>query len=129
MTPREDRADQLTVLGDARSVPEARRKVRELVRPFGDDLGATAELLTDELVTNAVRHAGNGFFLDAGISGGRLRVTVTDPSVSAPITVYDAGHDLDHGRGLTIVAALSSDWGIERCRTYKRVWFTLDIAS
>jgi hypothetical protein len=56
-------------------------------------------------------------------------VTVSDTAAESPVTVFAPGHDLDRGRGLTIVAALASRWGIEREQDAKEIWFELDLGS
>jgi len=118
--------DKMT--GDAGSIPTARRRVKSLIAGFRDDLAATAELLTDELLTNAVQHGGGKFDLVASIEADRLRVVVSDVCPSAPVTVYPSGHQLERGRGMTIVDAMASNWGIERSDSTKAVWFELDLA-
>jgi anti-sigma regulatory factor (Ser/Thr protein kinase) len=102
--------------------------VKSLIAGFRDDLAATAELLTDELLTNAVQHGGGKFDLVASIEADRLRVVVSDVWPSAPVTVYPSGHQLERGRGMTIVDAMASNWGIERSDSTKAVWFELDLA-
>jgi anti-sigma regulatory factor (Ser/Thr protein kinase) len=114
--------------GDARSIPDARRLVKAMVVGRGDELAAVAELLTDELLTNAVGHGGGQFSLTASIDGQRLRVAVSDLRPSAPVTVYPPGHELERGRGLTIVDAVATDWGIDRLSSEKSVWFELHLA-
>jgi anti-sigma regulatory factor (Ser/Thr protein kinase) len=99
--------------------------VRRLSAPYG--IGDVAELLTDELVTNAVVHGGGRFHLSAVIDEHSLRVRVKDEQVSGSLPVAAAGHDRDRGRGLTIVEALASHWGIECQETGKWVWFEIDL--
>lgn len=73
-----------------------------------------AELLVSELVTNAVVHgAGDGeqpVILELERDGPVLCVRVSDASGSPPAPVGDVG-TAENGRGLTIVAALSKEWG------------------
>jgi anti-sigma regulatory factor (Ser/Thr protein kinase) len=114
--------------GNAESIPTARRMVRELTAAQRDDLAAVAELLTDELLTNAVVHGGGQFLLHAEIERDRLRVVVSDVELSAPVTVGPPGHVLEHGRGMTIVEAMASSWGVDRLGSEKSVWFELDLA-
>jgi anti-sigma regulatory factor (Ser/Thr protein kinase) len=84
-----------------------------------------AELVVSELVTNAI---------DAECSDARLTVTVeTDGGVR--IEVEDDARGLprhavvsssvERGRGLTLVAALSTRWGYEKLARGKRVWAEL----
>jgi anti-sigma regulatory factor (Ser/Thr protein kinase) len=116
------------MIGDAQSIATARRAVRALVAGNRDDLAALAELLTDELLTNAVLHGGGQFSLTARADGKRLRVSVSDRFSSERVTVYPPGHELEYGRGMTIVDAMASKWGIERHGSEKSIWFELDLA-
>jgi anti-sigma regulatory factor (Ser/Thr protein kinase) len=84
-------------------------------------------LLADELLTNAVAHGGGKFSLAARLDGTLLRVAVSDQSSSAPVKVYPPDNNLEHGRGLRIVDATASKWGIERRGSEKAVWFELDL--
>ena len=84
----------------------------------------TAELLTDELVTNAIVHAHSKSYLFIRAATGVVRVEVTDPddrlpSLAAPNT------NAPGGRGLVIVNGLASAWGVERIGAGKTVWFEL----
>jgi anti-sigma regulatory factor (Ser/Thr protein kinase) len=85
-----------------------------------------AALLTSELVTNAIRYEkGNIIRLFVTSSWGRLRVYVHDTSRTPPVPV-DALADAEAGRGLMLVASLSTDWGYYRTPTGKAVYFTLE---
>jgi anti-sigma regulatory factor (Ser/Thr protein kinase) len=84
-----------------------------------------AVLLTSELVTNAIRHEPGGTItLAITCSPGQLRVEVHDTSRFLPV-LQDAPVDAEAGRGLTLVATLSADWGFYRTPTGKAVYFTL----
>jgi anti-sigma regulatory factor (Ser/Thr protein kinase) len=84
-----------------------------------------ALLLTSELVTNAVTHeAGETILLTFTCGWGHLRVEVHDTS-SAPPVLVDAPVDAETGRGLMLIASLSSDWGYYWTRAGKAVYFTL----
>ncbi|MDI3386221.1 ATP-binding protein [Streptomyces sp. B-S-A8] len=116
------------------AVPVARALVRtvlhELDRPADCD---TAELLTAELVANAVEHT-------AGLRPIELVVEVLP--AGCQVEVHDADPrppgDLDraaqpdepdpwqeHGRGLLLIRALSRSCGHRRTDSGKAVWFTL----
>lgn len=116
------------IVGGAGSIAAARKMVRALTHGHPDDVSAVAELLTDELLTNAVVHGGGEFTLAAGIEGGWLRVVVSDSTPTAPVTVFGPGHDLDGGRGMTIVNSLATRWGVERSGSDKAIWFELALA-
>ena len=105
---------------------EARTRVRAAICawdiPVDPDV---AVLLTSELVTNAIRHEpGQTITLTISFSCGQLRVDVHDTSRSLPVLV-DAPADAETGRGLMLVATLSSDWGVYRTPAGKAVYFTL----
>ena len=108
------------------AVAEARTQVRAIVRAWQVPVDAyVAALLTSELVTNAVRNeADPTVMLDVTCSSGRLRVDVHDTSRSLPVLV-DAPADAETGRGLMLVATLSSQWGFYPTPAGKAVYFTL----
>ncbi|MFI1869090.1 ATP-binding protein [Streptomyces jumonjinensis] len=87
-------------------------------------------VVVTELVTNSVTHTETA---QVGVSLSRLgdstvRLTVTDTSRELPpSSPATADEDDVHGRGLLLVAALTSRWGAERLITGKRVWAELDI--
>ncbi|MFJ9031017.1 SpoIIE family protein phosphatase [Streptomyces sp. NPDC102274] len=114
---------------------EALGTVRRLVRRQLDDWGWAlvsdeAELLTTELVTNALIHADSEVDLWLREHPDRIRVDVCDwdprPPVPAPITFTEEFDcEAEHGRGLLIVEALASSWGKASRGRGKSVWFEL----
>jgi len=84
-----------------------------------------AVLVASELIGNAVRHtsASASGTLDVhwDVDASGVRVCVGDPSDQPP-RARVAREDETEGRGLTIVAAVSDDWGVERDVHGKRVW-------
>ena len=104
----------------------ARRQVQAAICtwdiPVDPDM---AVLLTSELVTNAIRHEASGSItLVVRCGFGQFRVEVHDTSRSLPV-VMDAPADAETGRGLMLVATLSSEWGPYRTPSGKAVYFTL----
>ena len=88
-----------------------------------------AALLTSELVTNAIRYEkGDTVTLFITCSCGHLRVYVHDTSRCAPVPL-ESPLDAEEGRGLMILASLSTDWGHYRTPTGKAVYFTLAFES
>ena len=83
-----------------------------------------ARLLVTELATNAVVHAGSSFSVGARDEGGQVRVSVRDNSPVRP-RLRDDGVMAISGRGLHLVAALSSDWGVDVSGDGKTVWVDL----
>ncbi|CAM5363950.1 ATP-binding protein [Streptomyces abikoensis] len=108
----------------------------------------TAELLTSELVTNALVHTDGGAVVKAALTGapgqvrGRLRVEVRDfvpghpalrgPGTEAGPVVREAVPEMNDiekaatsGRGLLLVHALADGWGVRAHGVGKSVWFEL----
>ncbi|WP_414507598.1 ATP-binding protein [Streptomyces sp. NEAU-L66] len=115
---------------DGRRCPgQARRALRQQLRVWGvsGELADSAELLVSELVTNAVRAQASAD-AEVGVrfvwSGGRLRLEVWDASDELPV-MKDAEEDEECGRGLVLVDALASCWGVDRDGTGKTVWAEL----
>ena len=123
------RTPSVTLPADAVSVPAARRFVRDRLVDLGA-VGACddAEALVSELATNAVLHARTPFTVEVSRQGETVRVRVLDASPSPP-RVRDYGTDATTGRGMRLVAAMSSDWGSESQSGGKGVWFELPAAG
>ena len=105
---------------------EARRQVRAAIRdwkvPVDLDL---AVLLTSDLVTNAITHGdGQTVALAVRCSRGQLRIDVYDQSRFLPVGVAGPAAT-DTGRGLVLVAALSTEWGSFRTPVGQAMYFTL----
>lgn len=83
-----------------------------------------AELLTSELVTNAVLHGTGHIQLRVAHEHTELRVEVRDDSPRRPVPrpLRPYSHD---GRGLALVETLSSGWGVADELPGKTVWFEL----
>ena len=88
------------------------------------ELCEDAVLLTSELVSNAVLHGRSEVELRVGREGRCLHVSVHDENSRHPARVREDPDALD-GRGLTLVAALASSWGVQDDPTGKAVWFEL----
>jgi anti-sigma regulatory factor (Ser/Thr protein kinase) len=80
---------------------------------YGEDAVVTATLLTSELITNALRHGTGEITIRVTRSAHEVRIAVADGSKHDPLA-RTAGHDDEGGRGLAIVDALASSWGVER---------------
>jgi anti-sigma regulatory factor (Ser/Thr protein kinase) len=107
------------------SVGAARRFVRDVLmsRQVADGVVDTVELLTSEVVTNAIIHARSGPQLVVEIDGDVVRVAVRDRSPEVPVRRLGRLDDVS-GRGVVIVEELASAWGVEQERNgSKRVWF------
>jgi anti-sigma regulatory factor (Ser/Thr protein kinase) len=110
------------------SVREGRLFARDVVREWGlDGLADDVQLGTSELITNAVRHARTDVVLSL-LLGDSLTVEVKDAHPELRRAELEADDELaTSGRGLHIVAAVSSDWGVRRVPGGKAVWFTLTL--
>ncbi|MEU1009973.1 ATP-binding protein [Streptomyces sp. NPDC005890] len=112
---------------DLRAVPEARRALRELLRHWGKPgRSEIAELLTSELVTNALVHTDDDAVLTAVVEDGGLRVEVRDFVARRPEASASSSDDDTHGRGLLLVQSLADAWGVRPHGVGKSVWFELD---
>ena len=103
----------------------ARRAVKSILRAWGlKDAAwlATAALIVSELVTNAVQHGRGTIGLHLKQVGRRVTVWAVDASATTP---RRREPDESGGRGLKIVEALSSEWGVTNHKNGKRVWAKL----
>jgi anti-sigma regulatory factor (Ser/Thr protein kinase) len=111
----------------------ARGHVRTVAREWGlHHLADTAELLTSELVTNAVQ-ASQNFGIRADVAAVPVvLLQVTSDKASIVIHVWDGSDEMparrsampdeEGGRGLMLVETLSKDWGAYRKDGGKVVW-------
>lgn len=108
----------------------ARTTVRQLLRAWevvDDERAHDVLLVVSELVGNAVRHGGVPLALDLALDGDVLVVGVSDTSPGLPQQRSAAGEE-EGGRGLTIVAALAQDWGVDPGDDVgKRVWARMTV--
>ncbi|MER7765177.1 sterol carrier family protein, partial [Streptomyces sp. NPDC097619] len=94
------RMDRSVRRADLRGVGEVRRSLRELLRPWGRaETAEVAELLTTELVTNALVHTDRGAEVSASLAADRLRVEVRDHVRGHPRPHVPAADDGTHTRG------------------------------
>jgi anti-sigma regulatory factor (Ser/Thr protein kinase) len=121
-------ADALTLPAALQSVRRARAFVREhcVREALPGGLCDDAVLLTSELVSNAVLHGRSEVELRVGRRGRCLHVSVHDENSRHPAQVRDDPNALD-GRGLALVAAMSTAWGVHDDPTGKAVWFELSL--
>ncbi|MFJ3582949.1 SpoIIE family protein phosphatase [Streptomyces sp. NPDC090127] len=84
------------------------------------ELVFTTELVLSELVTNAIRYAGGPVRVRL-IRAGRLICEVSDPSAAHP-RMRRARLTDEGGRGLYLVAQLTTRWGSRYSRSGKTIW-------
>lgn len=122
---------------ELKATPEAARAARSHVADaltawaVPEDLIHTARLLTSELATNAITHGaveGGTFTLEVRSLGCCLGVEVHDSSPNAPV-VRSVASDIEHGRGLLLVAEVADSWGYYFEGGCKHVWFHLHITD
>jgi anti-sigma regulatory factor (Ser/Thr protein kinase) len=113
------------------ATPAAASVARLFVRCLCEEWGVgsvadVAELLSSELVTNAVLHARSSIELEAARTASALRVDVRDVGRGqVQPKAQPAPTEAEGGRGLSIVASLAQSWGVEESSGGKSVWFTL----
>jgi anti-sigma regulatory factor (Ser/Thr protein kinase) len=94
----------------------------------GEDPGTVeaAELIVSELVSNAVVHAKSDMVLSVRRGRESLHVELEDHGEGEVVVQQPAAVELeDSGRGLRILAALASEWGVRKVLDGKTVWFDL----
>lgn len=109
------------------SVAEARRFVRSTLADWETPEAVDdAMLLTSELVTNAVVHAGTHVEVVCRAGREHVQVDVVDGAPAAfPMPGPPAGPDAVRGRGLRLPPALAAAWGVTYEAESKTVWFRL----
>lgn len=116
---------QVTLPGEASSVPTARRFVESILSSWGQpDHGWTAALLISELSANCTLHARTPFTVSVELDGDEVCLRVSDGSLRAP-AVRDYGTAATTGRGLRLVQDLSESWGVDLREDGKTVWAVL----
>ncbi|WP_346097076.1 SpoIIE family protein phosphatase [Streptomyces olivaceiscleroticus] len=116
-----------------RSVATARAFVRDTLQGWGHgDIIDDAVVLTSELVTNAVVHAGTAADVLCLRTDTGVRIEVADRYPEREVPVQSSGQALAHpdregGRGLLLCGALATRWGVEYTASQKHVWFQLDL--
>lgn len=122
-------------------VPECVARVREYTRKVvGDCEGADVlELIASELASNAIRHSHSGepggqFTLHLAVFRDRWQIRVDDAGGPRTPEVCDLapfegaadldtfGEEIEAGRGLALVAAMSSEWGVLGDQAARAVW-------
>ena len=104
-------------------------QARAFVRQVLEDHGWTyalesALLLTTELATNAVVHAGTAVHVDVAGDDTTVTIRVQDQTPGRLSGVPRPPDELhEGGRGLYLVDSLATSWGTEHTSTAKVVWF------
>jgi anti-sigma regulatory factor (Ser/Thr protein kinase) len=108
---------------------DARAWMQDICAIHGADMLADdATLIVSELVTNVVLHARTDCVIVAEFGDHAMRVDVVDEdhSLVRALAVADGS---EGQRGLHLVAALATTWGVRYQQQGKTVWFTLKSAT
>lgn len=81
-------------------------------------------LLVSELVTNAILHARSPVDLVVRKVKGAVRIEVFDDGNGVPQPLH-ADHEDDAGRGLGLVEAVATRWGVDDIDAGQSVWFEI----
>ncbi|ULR52399.1 ATP-binding protein [Streptomyces deccanensis] len=124
LTPR---SDSFRIPKRGRHVPEARARVRRILKDWALDGELADDIATvaTELVTNAVRHCRVTLAdveVVVSVRGCGVLVEVSDPDKGKAPAQRSGDAERDGGRGLILVAALSQRWGHEARPFTKCVW-------
>jgi anti-sigma regulatory factor (Ser/Thr protein kinase) len=112
-----------------------RRSVAESLRQAGvsDSDTFDAALIASELVGNAVRHApalpSGHLVIEWSVSGAAYQIAVTDGGAIRSLSIPAADLSDTAGRGLSIVGAISSAWGVTPGEGRTTVWARGDFST
>ncbi|NQU38279.1 MAG: alpha/beta fold hydrolase [Actinobacteria bacterium] len=125
--------DGMELLAPVQSTPEAagearRMLARQLVAWGLEDAVDDLELLASELVTNAIRYGKTPVAVRLISRGSTLRLEVTDGNSRDVPTPRVALDTESNGRGLSLVDAVATTWGVSIESSGKTVWAELTIA-
>lgn len=84
-------------------------------------------LLTSELVTNSVLHAGSEVDLSLRLTSGVLQIAVADRSPVPPV-IRDQSDQATNGRGMVLLDAMALRWSVVPTDAGKIIWFEVPTA-
>lgn len=106
---------------------EAREIVRSRLEGVAPEVVETVELLTSELVNNAILHGSGVAALVLEVENDRVHVEVHDTDPTLQLAPLRHAPSSVRGRGLAIVDALATVWGVNPRPVGKSVWFELNV--
>lgn len=111
---------------DRKNVARCRRWLREQLAGVPAELCEQVVLLASEVTTNAFLHARTNATVSLSVGPQAVRVEVRDDSELPPLRRH-LGRDASMGRGLVILDALASSWGVDLPSdgVGKVVWFEI----
>ncbi len=111
------------------SVSRARALVSNVLAAWGmdDDVADCGKIIVTELLANAVEHTDTPVskILIERPSNGAVRIGVSDRSHGAP-HLKTADPNAESGRGLSLVATMSSRWGYDTHPWGKVTWAVVE---
>jgi anti-sigma regulatory factor (Ser/Thr protein kinase) len=105
------RTAELELGGEADAPARARSFLRSALEQVDPDLVADAASVVTELVTNAQLHGAAPVVVRASFDGPLVRLEVQDAGRHLPVLPVGSAEAMT-GRGLVLVAGLSSAWGV-----------------
>ncbi|MER5430859.1 ATP-binding protein [Streptomyces sp. NPDC002588] len=122
-----------TFTADPKEVAQLRRmlKLRLILWGLPDHVDA-AQICVSELVTNVIQHVGEGTptKLRMEVSELHLRLEVEDPDPRVLPTLLAANSNLESGRGMALVDAMTDHrWGVILRADSKVVWCELAVEA
>jgi DNA-binding NarL/FixJ family response regulator len=107
--------------------PSSARRARQFVEVTLEQwecghLADIVQLLTSELVTNAVLHAGSDVDLSLRLATETLEIAVADRSPVQPV-IREQSEEATNGRGVLLLDATAERWSVIPTEAGKIVWF------
>jgi serine phosphatase RsbU (regulator of sigma subunit)/anti-sigma regulatory factor (Ser/Thr protein kinase) len=132
ITPEGTRRARATLPSDTKAPGLARRFLDETLAAWAvnEDVVMTAQLCVSELVTNAVIHTGTRPEMTVELDDECLTVLVLDHGGEGGVAVTEEVDPIRvSGRGLTLVDAVASAWGVQQTPDQTTVWFELEVVE
>jgi serine phosphatase RsbU (regulator of sigma subunit)/anti-sigma regulatory factor (Ser/Thr protein kinase) len=132
ITPEGTRRARATLPSDTKAPGLARRFLDETLATWAvdEDVVMTAQLCVSELVTNAVIHTGTRPEMTVELDDECLTVLVQDHGDEGDVAVTKEVDPIRvSGRGLTLVDAVTSAWGVQQTPDGTTVWFEIEVVE